>query len=1666
MAHVRAATITNTATLSYQFGGGPQQLDSNTVSFDTTVARTAATAAFLRKLPGSAGAPVPRDAGQCRAADGSLSPIDLPSTPAGFGPQSLLPAVSFANGDPIYISLADADQNLDPAAVEQVEVTVTSSLGDSETILLYETGVDTGVFAGAIPTHDSPPPTPGDCRLLIGSGGSVHVHYTDRQAPTDVVDVEILVDPYGLVFDSLTGAVLEGATVTLIDLATGLPAQVFGDDGVSAYPSSVVSGTAVTDASGRTYPAVPGGFRFPFVRAGQYRLVVQPPVDYSAPSRAPRASLAGLTSPDGRPYVIEDGSFSLPFTLAGPEPVRIDIPVDRTTQVLTLEKIASRADAEAGDFVHYRLRVENRGPVAAGPFSIVDTLPAGMRYKAGSVRSNGAAVTATPDASGRQLTLNLAGAPANGSVEVGYTLVVGPDAIPGNAVNRATAYSGPIAVSNEAVAAVRIRPPFLTDGATIIGRVSEGQCGIDDGVRAGVEGVKLLLEDGTYVVTDRDGRYHFEGVAPGLHVVQVDLSSLPDGYELADCIRNSRRGGRAFSTFVELAGGALWRADWTLRRTRAAAGEAPAPAAKPLDDADASGANTDWLTGQEPGTALLFPAEGHNPRAPAQRVVVKHPPGTKVEARINGTPADPLTFDGALGGAKEGIVVSRWRGLPLKDGRNSIEVDIKDAAGVVSQTLRREVWYTGNAVRAEIVPGASQLVADGRSRPIIAVRFTDAAGHPLHAGSTGRFKLAAPYLPAAEVDAQQERQLAGLDARPTEWRVTGDDGIALIALAPTTQTGTVTLAFEFQSDRSRFTQELQTWLSPGDVDWVIVGYVAGSTGFNTLKDKSRLIDRRQSTSFTDGQANFYAKGKILGKWLMTLAFDDDRKRRRPGEPRQLLRTIDPDRYYTVYGDGSEQRYDAPTSDRLYLKLERRQFYALYGDFETGLNRTELTRYNRTLTGVKTEYQGERFGLNAFAADTGLGFARDEIQGNGLSGPYRLSRRNIVLNSDKVVIEVRDRFQSEIIIERRPQTRHVDYDIDAVSGMLRFRQPVASRDSNLNPQFIVAEYETEGTAKQYLNAGGRAALTLAGGKVEIGGSFLRDADNSGRTDLGGVDVRVKPRADTEIRLEAAASKHNGAVDAKGEAYVAEVEHHGDSVDLLAYFRQQDASFGVGQQNAAEGGTRKYGVDGALRLGETTRITGSAWRQESLIGDADRTAADLRLEQDLGTLDIRAGFRLVDDSNQTGAKRQSRLLTLGASQELFDRKLVIDADAEIALGGKDDSVDFPNRYRLGARYAITDDVRLVVTHEIADGETFSAENTEIGFDIVPWKGARLATTLNQRGIAEAGTRTFAALGLTQNLLVGERWSVDFGFDSNHTLAGAIDPADLVNPAQPAASGGFIGNTLTEDFWALSAGATYRTETLSWTGRAEYRDGDRGDRYGLTTAVLRQTRGGIALAASAQLFRARDIDPVTAKTVKATSGLVRLSGAWRPETSRWSLLDRLDFKLEDVSDGNSALLGFGTGYGGTSRRIVNNLALNRVSRNWTDADGHAHEQRAQLSLYWGAKYVFDRYDGEDYGGFSQVIGVEARRDIGEKLDLGIAASLRHVASGGQTAWSIGPQLGASPFTNAWISVGYNVAGYHDRDFSEDRYTRDGPYVSFRLKFDQLSPEAIFSAGHQRRK
>jgi uncharacterized repeat protein (TIGR01451 family) len=1725
-----ATRVDNTAHVTYRTleGVPPVTLNTNTVSFEIIPSPVPATLSFLRYDPDSSdGSPIAIDGGQCRVDGGSFTPLpDVTAsdgTPLDQTQAQTSSAPGYYTGDPIVVAVTDSNRNADPAVREYVDVDITTTTGDAETLRLQETGPDTGMFAGAIQSVAMPPAaTQYDCVLSLAAYAQITARYTDTDFPLDALAV------------AATGyAPLEpGRTVIHLEQTVSKDIVSIGD--FLQYTLVVSNIHDAPAINARIRDLLPPGLRF---RPGSLRV-----------GNATTAGDSGAT-----PTAPSSGAPSA----AGRTAVRVGAGM-----------VAAVDPQVSADGRTLRFPVGNLAPGASITATFVAEVGAG--------------------ASGQYL-LNYAIASANGSLS-----------------------------SNETDTVVRMEDALATGRFTIIGRVlAADSCDAPFAARKGVPNVRLLLEDGTYAATDRDGAYHIEGVRPGTHVLQLDPASIPADLEAVPCVRNTRFAGRADSQFVEAQGGTLWRGDFFLRKrppvtgavgvrlqlapiadgmrntvdvdggavrvaglrvlailppgatvvagsakadgapipdpevkgnfaifrlgdpgvnwrrqvvfdikagncspegyvgrvsalfdTAGAPGRTPAAeatarctgsgpgdavaagqrvetiltaaaaeqaaSARPdgakteaiVDDATAAGGGIDWLRGQAPGHDWLFPAEGYNPRAAATRVVVKHAKGEKVALRVDGEAVESIRFDGQSVGAN-GVAISTWRSIHLVEGDNRLEATITDASGNVVAQLSRTVHLSGDAARAVFVPERSALAADGIHRPVIAVRILDGSGKPMRNGSSGDFTIAPPYAAAQSLQDAQARSTLGMEARRQQWHVRGDDGIALIELEPTGSAGTAKLGFDFKMDGQKASvhEDVAAWLKAAPRDWVVVGFAKGSVGYDTLEHNMEALPPGEDGTGVqaDGRAALYAKGRVLGSWLLTMAYDSGKDTSQLRD-RSVLSTIDPGQYYTLYGDGMDQRYDAASSRKLYLKLERDQFYALFGDFESGLDRTQLSRYQRTLTGLKVEYHGPLVEFNGFAAETGQNYARDELQGDGTSGLYRLRRTGIVINSERIRIETRDRYHSEQVLETRELTRHIDYDIDYDNGTLFFREPVASRDYDFNPNWIVAEYETTGTGEQSLNGGGRVAVHAMDGRLEAGATYVRDDNGDSRTDLAGLDAKFRLTPKDELRAEAAATRGDATgegEDGTGTAWLLEWEHRGERSNLLAYARRMAPGFGLGQQNQFEAAMFKAGVQGQYQLDRKFSLQGEAYRQENLdsgaVRDVAHAEAVYRGESDWTA---KAGLQWARDTSIDGAVAESQQATAGVTKGFLDGKLELGVQAEVGMGGKNDSVDFPTRVQLSAAYRLTEAFRVLAAQEFTDGADRDTSTTRFGFEATPWKDAKLTSTLNRSQISEYGPRTFAQFGLDQKVRINERWSVDGSIDSSQAFHQGGDAPLVVDPSQPIQAGGIRdGGALTENFVAVSGGVTYRSPLWLWNARTEARQSDSSERYGFTTGFLRQVTNGVAFSASAQAFSQSNAGGGTGILASAQASL-----AYRPLGREWSMLDKLEFRLDEVKSGSGdAIIGQNTlAVNGDARsaRFINNFVLNYASDAWRSAEGGDGQgsvldlyQRSQLSFYYGSKYVLDTYDGDDYSGYTDILGAEVRYDLTSRIDVGLRASVLHSWSQHTYAWAFGPSIGFTPFTNAWVSVGYNIRGFNDRDFESSHYTAEGAYLVFRMKFDQRS-------------
>ena len=1009
----------------------------------------------------------------------------------------------------------------------------------------------------------------------------------------------------------------------------------------------------------------------------------------------------------------------------------------------------------------------------------------------------------------------------------------------------------------------------------------------------------------------------------------------------------------------------------------------------------------DWKSFTKGEFAWVFPEADFTPRVPGIKVAVSHDPRGRVRLTVNGAEPDELTFMGTQVNSEGTEALSLWRGIELKEGDNLLRAEEISSLGLVVRALQRSIHLSGPPTDAQLLPDESYLVADGRNPPTIAVRLTDGDGYPARYRSMGQYFVEKPHQPyrqgGGNVDA-----FFGVEK----------DGVAKLKLKPTVRTGEATVRVKLQGGE----KEITVWLEPEKRDWILVGLAEGTAGYNTVSGNMRSFKDSggEEDLYTDGRVAFFAKGQIKGKYLLTMQYDTGGPHGAAGTG--LSGTIDPDTYYTLYGDSTEQGYEAPTSKKLYLKIERKQFYALFGDTETGLTVTELSRYDRRFTGFRSEFRSQDFSYNLFASETGQAFSKDEIPGNGTSGLYHLSSNQVVINSETVRIEVRDRFQSHVILSSEKLARHADYNIDYDEGTLFFKAPVPQRDTGFNPVYIVVEYETDDPGAKGLTYGARVQKQIPGSEVSLGVSHVHEDRGSGKGDLVGVDMAAQLSDRIHLRAEAASTRDElyGA-ESDGSAYVLEVTHSSTEFQGRIYLREQESGFGLGQQMSSESGTRKAGFEGLYRLSDNWDLNGEMTYQEYTGADTERHVEALGLTRNSGNISYSAGVKRATDTDSDGTVERSQLLTAGVNWQSEDGRLKLKADHEQAVGDNDNT-DYPTRTLLAADHSLNDSVSLYAEQEYTDGNETSVSATRLGMKANPWKGGTASSGVN-RNYNENSERVYATTGLNQTLKLSERWSLSAGYEGARVLKEST--SEPLNPSIPPASSD-------EDYTAVSIGAGYVVDHWDFDVRLEARYSDVSDKRGVISGLFGEPVDGIGISTDLKHFIT---DSKTGSDTTQTD--LRLGFAYRPFERKWTFLDKLEYSVEEERGLLTDL---------TAWKVVNNFNANLKA-----------SDDLQVSFQYGAKYVKDTISGEVYSGVTQLLGAEGRYDLNPTWDIGAWASFLTAPDTGTSDYGIGASVGYGLMENLWLSFGYNMQGYDDADFSQGDFTAQGPFVKFRFKFDQ---------------
>jgi hypothetical protein len=217
--------------------------------------------------------------------------------------------------------------------------------------------------------------------------------------------------------------------------------------------------------------------------------------------------------------------------------------------------------------------VKNLSTVSPAPaVKVIDTLPLGFKYVPHTTRAVKTPPVALPDptgAPGPQLSFDVGTLAASAETTFTYYVRIGLGGDDGDGINRAYASSGAIR-SLTAQAKVKVRGGVLGKDACIVGKIF-ADCGADgvgygngngiqDKGEPGIPGVRFYLEDGTYVISDSEGKYSLCGLSPRTHVLKVDQTTLPKGSRLGTT--SNRNAGDPDSLFIDLKNGQLQRADF------------------------------------------------------------------------------------------------------------------------------------------------------------------------------------------------------------------------------------------------------------------------------------------------------------------------------------------------------------------------------------------------------------------------------------------------------------------------------------------------------------------------------------------------------------------------------------------------------------------------------------------------------------------------------------------------------------------------------------------------------------------------------------------------------------------------------------------------------------------------------------------------------------------------------------------------------------------------------------------------------------------------------------------------------------------------------------------------------------------------------------------------
>lgn len=1061
-------------------------------------------------------------------------------------------------------------------------------------------------------------------------------------------------------------------------------------------------------------------------------------------------------------------------------------------------------------------------------------------------------------------------------------------------------------------------------------------------------------------------------------------------------------------------------------------------------------------------------------------VRVKGPMGAELRLAVNGEDIAERRVGKKATLQSKNLLAWEYIGVQLKPGQNALRLRIVDDFGIERANEAIHVVAPDKLGRIEIdLPDDAR--ADLRTPATIRVRLVDANGVPVTARTqvtleTDRGRWLDTDLNAGEPGTQVFIEGGGASftyippGEPGEVRVRASSGllvkesrmVLLPEQRPMSGIGIVEGVLDFSGRGRPVTLGAQAAGSAFEAE---LGHIAGGSDGDGAR--------------AGGRAAFYFKGTVRGDYLLTTAFDSDKTTRE-----RLFRDIRPDEFYPVYGDNSVRGFDAQSTQKVYVRIDKNRSYLLYGDFTTASSSEvrQLSQVSRSLTGLKSQYDSGGIRATSFASYDSLKQRVEEQRALGISGPYYLAGSatgDLLANSEKVEILVRDRNQPAVILKTTAMSRYTDYTIEPLSARILFLRPIASMDENFNPQSIRVTYEVDDGGPKFLVAGTDLQFKVTE-RLQLGVIAAKDDNPDNRRKLYAVTGIGRFGEKTVVAAEAVRTD----TDLAGTGSASRIELRHEDGDLKVQAQALKTSQGFDNLSASssagrtEGTARaEYALDAATRLraealygktespitatgtgalADTTNRSITATVQHKLTSAVVLEGA-VRHGNQTGTAAGGFDYGQVSGTTDGGAGSVGTISGAGTSQTESTTTVRGRITTQVpflpqfqVFGEVEQDVDHSDRHAaaLGGSYAITDKTRLYGRYAFVDS-LMSLQNVTgatqrnvalFGVESNYMEGARAYNEYRLSDVNDGRTAQ-AAMGLRNTIKVTDNLRLTGGYEQTRDIGGS--PVSVTTTSATAATGVTDSNAR-----AIVGGFEYTLGALRAVGTLEKRNASASD-------TLMSTLGASYRFEPDWTFLTRSIVNRTTGTDTLLQARQQFGLAYRPGggSDSWNALARYEHKYERLTAGaDSTLVEDDSKLSASGSSTLSTLTTPGTSRTHI-VSGNLNYNPAR-GEYWSARYAFryttlsDSITTSSY--WAQLGHVRYTRDIAKDWDIGVQAGLLY-GKDGALQRTLGLEAGYQAMPNLWVSAGYNVLGLKDPDLAGADYTNRGVYMRLRFKFDE---------------